>query len=100
MIAYCPDTGLCENAVNLSKNADLLIAECALKSGEDLPDWPHLNPVTAAQLAKEAQVKQLALIHFDAERYPTLSERQEAQKEAQKIYPNVISAHDDMHIPL
>ena len=44
VISYCPDTGYCQNAVELSKNADLLIAECAYKSGQQSPKWPHLNP--------------------------------------------------------
>ena len=61
VISYCPDTGYCENAVLLSKNADLLIAECAYKSGQKSHKWPHLNPETAAKIAKDAQAKRLAL---------------------------------------
>ena len=56
-ITYCPDTGYCENAVVLARNADLLIAECAYKSGMENPEWPHLNPETAARIAKEAGAK-------------------------------------------
>ena len=36
VIAYCPDTGYCENAVKSACNADLLIAECALRSGREI----------------------------------------------------------------
>jgi len=33
-VAYCTDTGYCENAVKLARGADLLIAECSLKKGQ------------------------------------------------------------------
>ncbi|RLC35095.1 hypothetical protein DRH14_01595, partial [Candidatus Shapirobacteria bacterium] len=49
-IAYCPDTGVCENALRLSENADLLLCECSLRTGEFKEEWPHLNPHTAAQI--------------------------------------------------
>ena len=71
IITYCPDTGYCQNAVKLALNADVLIAECAFRPGEQDENWPHLNPETAARIALESQAKQLALIHFDASRYPT-----------------------------
>lgn len=79
----------------------MLIAECALKSGENCSAWwPHLNPETAARLALDAQVKQLVLIYFDADHYRTLSERHEAQKAAQKIFPKVIAAEDHMQLEI
>ena len=98
VISYCPDTGYCENAVILSRNADLLIAECAYKSGQENPKWPHLNPETAARVAKEAGAKMLALVHFDASIYKTLEERKEAERQAQKIFQNTIAAEDNMKI--
>ena len=100
VIAYCPDTGYCENAVKLADGADLLIAECALKTGEEIPGWPHLNPETAAQLAKDAGVKKLALIHFDADRYRTLADREEAQRAAQKIFPHTIATKDGIQLEI
>lgn len=33
IISYCPDTGICENAIELAENADLFIAECSFKMG-------------------------------------------------------------------
>ncbi len=100
VVSYCPDTGYCKNAVKLAANADILIAECALKIGEKSAAWPHLNPETAARLAREAQVKQLALVHFDADRYRTLAERDEAQKAAQKIFQRVIATRDGMELEI
>ena len=98
IITYCPDTGYCDNAVKLAKEADLLIAECAFRSGEESEHWPHLNPETAAKIAVEAQAKQLALIHFDAYRYPTMESREKAQEAAQAIFPNTVATTDEQFI--
>jgi ribonuclease BN (tRNA processing enzyme) len=100
VIAYCPDTGYCDNAVSLSHNADLVIAECAFKSGSEDPAWPHLNPETAARIAKEADARMLALVHFDASLYKTLEERREAGRQAQKIFPMTFAAEDDMRVKI
>lgn len=87
IIAYCPDTGICKNAIKLAENADLLLCECSLKVGQSKQDWPHLNPQTAAQIAKKASAKKLALVHFNPHFYPTLSDRKTAEKEAKKYFP-------------
>lgn len=100
IIAYCPDTGICENAIKLARNADLLIAECSFKSGQSNPEWPHLNPEEAAQIAKHANVKKLALIHFDANIYQTLQQREIAQENAMEIFNNTIAAKDEMYIEI
>ena len=99
-IAYIPDTGFCQNALKLARNVDLLIAECAYLPGESSDEWPHLNPQDAAKIAKQAGAKQLALVHFDAERYPTLESRKKAQLYARDIFPNTIATHDDMRLSL
>lgn len=99
-VAYCPDTGYCENAVELARNADLLIAECAYLSGESSPDWPHLNPETAAGIAVEAGASKLALVHFDASRYTTAAHRYSSERAAQKVFTRSFAAFDDMQIEL
>ncbi|GAB4031165.1 MAG: ribonuclease Z [Elusimicrobiota bacterium] len=73
IISYIMDTGYCENAVKLSKNADLLIAESSYLPGEENKDWPHLNPDLAVRLAKASGAKKLALTHFGADKYITKS---------------------------
>lgn len=99
-IVYCPDTGFCENAITLAKDADLLIAECAYKQGQENPKWQHLNPETAARIAKEANAKKLVLVHFDASLYTSLQDRQEAEAVAKKYFMNVISSRDGLEISL
>jgi ribonuclease Z len=94
-IVYCPDTGYCESAVGLASEADLLIAECAFRSGEESRSWPHLNPESAARLAADAGAKQLVLVHFDAFRYPDMASRMEAESSARKLFPETSVAFDD-----
>lgn len=96
VIAYCPDTGYCKNAVTLARHADLLIAECAFKSGDVDESWPHLNPESAARIAAEAGAKRLALTHFAAGTYLKLEERKVSENVAQKIFPDTLAAFDDM----
>ena len=96
VVAYCPDTGYCENAVILARGADLLITECAYKEGQSSESWPHLNPETAGRIAREARALRLALTHFDARIYRSLPERMEAQTAARKEFPAAFAACDDM----
>jgi ribonuclease BN (tRNA processing enzyme) len=94
-IAYCPDTGICENAIRLAEDADLLITECSHKPGESSPSWPHLNPQDAAKIAMRAKAKRLALTHFDAGRYTTIQERLDAAKSVND-FEEIVIAEDDM----
>lgn len=98
VITYCPDTGVCENVIELAKDADLLITECSFKSGQYNEKWPHLNPEDAAQIAKQASAKKLALLHFDANIYQSLQERKQAQKKAREIFNNTFAALDNMQM--
>ncbi len=93
-VAYCPDTGVCESAEQLARNADLLIAECAHLPGESNPSWPHLNPQDAAGIARRAGARKLALTHFDAGRYTSLEMRCEAIKEIWDV--DIVAARDEM----
>ncbi|MCX5811915.1 MAG: MBL fold metallo-hydrolase [Proteobacteria bacterium] len=100
IIAFCGDTGYCDNAVKLAESSDLLITECAFQSGQENAYWPHLNPETAARIAKESGAKRLALAHFDAELYKTIEDRKNAQEVARKIFPDTIASVDDMVIEI
>ena len=98
VISYCTDTGYCKNSTELSRNADLLISECALLSGQTYDFWPHMNPQLAAKLAVKSKAKILALTHFDAALYTTMAKREKAQAQAQKIFSNTFSAYDELRI--
>jgi len=99
-IAYSGDTGICKNSLALAKSADLLIHECTFESGHPKDPWGHVTPETVAKLAKEAKVKKLYLIHFDANIYTSLAMRYNAEKIAQKIFPNTFAATDGLVINL
>lgn len=100
IISYCCDTGPCENALHLTKGADLFIAECSLKSGQDSKVWPHLNPQMAAEIAKKAGAKKLVLTHFNAHLFPLLEDRIKAQEDAKEIFANSSYSTDDLEINL
>jgi len=99
-LVYATDTGICNNLFALSSKADLLITECSFRSGQQDEQWPHLNPEEAAGLAKRAQVKKMALIHFDASLYVTLKDRQEAQQQARKVFKKAFALRDNQVIYL
>lgn len=99
IITYIPDTGPCDNAVLLAEDADLLITECAFLPGESSEDWPHLSPQDAADIARRAKAKRLALTHFDAGRYKSLKMRHEAAAKAQG-FDDILVAEDEMVLQL
>jgi ribonuclease BN (tRNA processing enzyme) len=100
VITYCTDTGVCDNAVGLARDADLLITECSLKPGEVSTGWPHLNPQDAVGIAQRAKAKRLALTHFGAEVYKTPGERKAVQDEFEKVFPGLIVATDDLTLEI
>jgi ribonuclease BN (tRNA processing enzyme) len=99
-VAYCPDTGFCENALKLAADADLLITECAYRPGQIVDSWPHLNPETAARIAVEACAKLLYLVHFDARLYPTLDDRRLAEETANNVFSRTVASQDGMQVDI
>lgn len=100
IIAYTGDCGLTDSLNKLAEKADLLITECAWKKVPEDDNWGHLDPIRAATIAKEAGAKQLILTHFDASVYTTLEDREWAEEEARKIFPNTTAALDGMEFTL
>lgn len=100
VVTYLTDTGLCDAVVPLAQHADLLISECAWRVQNQYPGWPHLAPEDAATVALQAQVRQLALIHFDANGYPNFSDREDAEHRAKAIFANTRAMRDDAIITL
>ena len=84
----------------LAKNADLLIAECALAPGKVDTNWPHLNPEQAARIARDSKVKKLALVHFDAAAYKRSRDRNIAETKAKGIFKNSIAVKDDTYLKI
>ena len=99
-IAYCTDTGLCPNLIELGRGADLLITECSARSGERRDSWPHLTPEDAVNVAMETGAKRVVLVHFNASLYPTVASRVAVQKKVARACDNVTVAFDDMALDL
>lgn len=98
-VSYCTDMGMTDELVEFVKGSDILISECAFGCGDEInPDWPHMNPEIAANLAKRANVKKLFLMHFDAYRYHIIEQRKEAEASARKIFKNTTATIDDMEV--
>jgi len=97
-IAYCLDTGYCENVVELARNADLLIIECTLKPGA--VSASHLNPENCARIANEACVRKLALTHFEGKSYPDMETRLETEEFVKRLFINTFICRDGMEIAL
>ncbi len=91
-IAVVIDTLYCQNAIDIAKNARLLLCESTyLEEHRDLAhDHMHLTAKEAATIAKNAGVKHLVLTHFSA-RYQNLDL---FAAEARETFPNVTIAED------
>lgn len=95
-VVFCTDTGPCSNLNLLAQNADILIAESSLAPGQIDNNWPHLNPEQAGLIARDAKVKKLVLVHFDAEVYPKESDIKSAEKSSRRIFKHTIAARDGL----
>lgn len=97
IVAFVFDTGYCNAAVKLAKDADIVIAESTyLGEHAHLADArSHLTAGQAATIAKKAGAKKLYLIHI-SRRYK--GKENLVLKEARKTFPNSHIAKDLMII--
>lgn len=101
VVTILGDTRKCDAAIGLAQDADLLIHEATFSKGEDNLAYEYFHSTTtqAAQIAKDAQAKQLCLTHISS-RY----DRKDwilLENEAQMIFPNTVIAEDfkEIHLP-
>jgi len=101
-IVFGSDTTFSKNLIFLAKNADLLIHESTFshKDKENAQRNFHSTTVIAANVAKEAEVKQLILNHISS-RYGVTSKKNKTDEkdlliEAQNIFPDTLMAEDFM----
>jgi len=90
--AYILDTRMCESAIKLARDVDMLICESTyLSDREDMAkQYGHLTAKQAAILAKKAKTGRLILTHF-SQIYPDVKEFEE---EAKNVFPNVKAVKD------
>lgn len=96
-LAVVIDTRRCQNAIDIARDAKILLCESTyLDEQRDLAyKHFHLTAKEAALIAKEANVKKLILTHFSA-RYQFLKE---FEIEAKAIFPNTYVAKDLLTLP-
>ncbi|MGK7873912.1 MAG: ribonuclease Z [Xenococcaceae cyanobacterium] len=96
-VAYCTDTIYCEAAVELAKDADVLIHEAtfAHQDAQLAFERLHSTSTMAAQVALAAGVKHLIMTHFSPRYAPGNSLGVNGLlQEARAIFPNTKLAYD------
>lgn len=94
---YCTDTIYCENAVELAKDADVLVHEATFSHQDSEMAYQRLHSTStmAAQVALGAQVKQLIMTHFSPRYAPgNAIVLADLLAEAKAIFPNTLMASD------
>lgn len=96
-IAIVIDTRPCPEAINIAKNARILLCESTYleEESELARKHHHLTARQAALIAKEAEVEQLVLTHYSA-RYPL---SKPFEDEARTVFPNSFAADDLQRFP-
>jgi ribonuclease Z len=96
-VVYCTDTVYCDNAVELAKDADVLIHEATF-AHKDAPlafERLHSTSTMAAQVAHLAGVKQLIMTHFSPRYAPgNAIGLDDLLEEARAIFPKTKLAYD------
>jgi ribonuclease Z len=95
-IGYSGDTRPSASLARFFSGVDLLIFDStfAARDADKAVDRKHSTSVEAAELAKKARAKRLALTHFSA-RYRNVSS---LVKEAKEIFPETFAASDGMSV--
>ena len=96
--AYCSDTICMKNIIPLIQGTDLLFHEGTFAQSEiaRAKETFHTTAAQAAEIARDAKVKQLVIGHFSA-RY---EDESVLLKEAQGIFPNTLLAKENLRITL
>lgn len=90
--AFVMDTRVCENAVALARDADMLVCESTYleSEAEDAAANGHLTARQAAGIAREANARTLVLTHF-SQRYPNT---RAFVGEAKTIHADTVAVRD------
>ena len=95
-MSFVMDTGICDAAVDLAADSDLMVCEATF-AGEDehlARRFRHLTAADAARIARDAGARRLVLTHF-SQRYPDV---RPLLDEAASIFPDVIAGEDLLRV--
>ncbi len=97
VFAYIVDTRPCAAAVQLARDAKMLLCESTYLDEERAlaQEYRHMTARQAAELASSANVQILILTHFSA-RY---RDPEDIEREARTIFPNAFAAEDMKKFP-
>ncbi len=98
-LTYCTDSRPVHQIVEQAQGADLFICEGMYGEKEkqsNAVENKHMTFYEAAELAKQAQVKELWLTHYS----PSLTRPEEYMKETKEIFPNAKAGKDRKSITL
>lgn len=98
-VAFVMDTGWCDGALALARDADVLICEATFAQAEaDLAErFGHLTAVQAGRLAAEGGARLLVLTHF-SQRYPQVGPL--VEEAARAFAGEIVAAEDLRRVPL
>ena len=102
-MVYCTDTVYTDSAIEISRDADLLIHEStyANKETEMAYERGHSTATMAAQIASKANVNKLILTHLSPRYAPgNQTSQNDLLNEAKAIFPNTQLAKDFLQIDL
>ena len=102
-MVYCTDTEYTESAIEISREANLLIHESTYshKETEMAYERGHSTATMAAQIAEKANVNQLILTHLSPRYTPgNQTGPDELLNEAKAIFPNTQLASDFLQIDI
>jgi ribonuclease Z len=96
--AFIMDTGVCKAIKELAREVDFFVCESTYLASEtsEAIMHKHLTALQAAEIASEANVKQLVLTHF-SQRYLSI---EDFAVEAKTVFPNVIAVKDGQQIEI
>jgi len=100
IVTVLGDTRVCQNAVLLAKDADLLIHEATFSEDEEVlaHEYFHSTTLQAADTAVKARAKKLCLTHISS-RYDR-NDWKLLEEEAGKVFSNTVISEDFMEISI
>lgn len=100
-VVYCTDTTYCRSAVELARDADLLIHEATFADVDEglAVRSTHSTAAMAARVAHEAGARRLMLTHFSPRYFPgNQTEPEDLLREAQALFPDTEMARDFLSV--
>jgi ribonuclease Z len=100
-VVYCTDTTYCRAAVELARDADLLIHEATFAEADEglAVRSTHSTAAMAARVASEAGARKLLITHFSPRYFPgNQTEPEDLLREARAVFPETEMARDFLSV--